>query len=67
MAWLKIYQILVMRPHIVILAQKLMKEINANVIDYFHYISKLIKDKNIEGITNLTPSYNKLIISFRLK
>jgi inhibitor of KinA len=40
--------------------------INANVIDYFHYISKLIKDKKIEGITNLTPSYNKLIISFDL-
>jgi KipI family sensor histidine kinase inhibitor len=54
MAWLKIYQILVMQPY------------NANVIDYFHHISKLIKDKKIEGITNLTPSYNKLIISFDL-
>ena len=40
--------------------------INANVIDYFHHISKLIKNKKIEGITNLTPSYNKLIISFDL-
>ncbi|MDA9223255.1 allophanate hydrolase subunit 1 [Candidatus Pelagibacter sp.] len=40
--------------------------INARVIDYFHHISKLIKDKKIEGITNLTPSYNKLIISFDL-
>jgi len=40
--------------------------INANVIDYFHHISKLIKDKKIEGITNLTPSYNKLIISYDL-
>ena len=40
--------------------------INANVIDYFHHISKLIKDKKIEGITNLTPSYNKLIIRFDL-
>ena len=40
--------------------------INANIIDYFHHISKLIKDKKIEGITNLTPSYNKLIISFDL-
>ena len=40
--------------------------INANVIDYFHHISKLIKDKKIEGITNLTTSYNKLIISFDL-
>ena len=40
--------------------------INSSVIDYFHHISKLIKDKKIEGITNLTPSYNKLIISFDL-
>ena len=40
--------------------------INTNVIDHFHHISKLIKDKKIEGITNLTPSYNKLIISFDL-
>ena len=40
--------------------------INANVIDYFNHLSKLIKDKKIEGITNLTPSYNKLIISFDL-
>ena len=38
------------------------KEINANVIKYF----KNIKEKNIEGITNITPSYNKLIISFDL-
>ena len=42
------------------------EKINANVIDYFHYISKLIKDKKIEGIINLTPSYNKLIINFDL-
>ena len=42
------------------------EQINANVIDYFHHISKLIKDKKIEGITNLTPSYNKLIINFDL-
>jgi len=40
--------------------------INTSVIDYFHHISKLIKDKKVEGITNLTPSYNKLIISFDL-
>jgi len=42
------------------------EKINANVIDYFHHISKLIKDKKIEGITNLTPSYNTLIVSFDL-
>ncbi|MDC0372769.1 allophanate hydrolase subunit 1 [Candidatus Pelagibacter ubique] len=42
------------------------EKINANVIDYFHHISKLIKDKKIEGIINLTPSYNKLIINFDL-
>jgi inhibitor of KinA len=40
--------------------------INASVIVYFRHISELIKDKKIEGITNLTPSYNKLIISFDL-
>lgn len=42
------------------------EKINANVIDYFHHISKLIKDKKIEGIINITPSYNKLIINFDL-
>ena len=40
--------------------------INTNVIDYFNYLSKLIKEEKILGITNLTPSYNKLIISFDL-
>ena len=38
------------------------KEINTNVINYFNNL----KDKKIEGITNITPSYNKLIISFDL-
>jgi len=42
------------------------ESINANVIDYFNHLSKLIKGKKVEGITNLTPSYNKLIISFDL-
>jgi inhibitor of KinA len=42
------------------------ESINANVIDYFNYLSKLIKEKKVDGITNLTPSYNKLIISFDL-
>ena len=37
--------------------------INSKVIQYL----KSIKEKEIEGITNLTPSYNKLIISFDLK
>ena len=39
------------------------KRINTRVITYF----KNIKEKNIKGITNITPSYNKLIISFDLK
>ena len=39
------------------------KETNSKVIEYF----KNIQEKNIEGITNLTPSYNKLIISFDLR
>ena len=40
--------------------------INSEVIKYFNYLSYAIKEKKIEGITNLTPSYNKLIISFDL-
>ena len=39
------------------------KEINSSVIKYF----KTIKNKKIYGINNLTPSYNKLIISYDLK
>ena len=39
------------------------KETNAKVIKYF----KNIKEKKIKGVTNITPSYNKLIISFDLK
>ena len=39
------------------------KETNIQVIRYF----KSIQNQDIEGINNLTPSYNKLIISFDLK
>ena len=39
------------------------KEINSKVIRYF----KSIQKENIDGINNLTPSYNKLIISFDLR
>ena len=39
------------------------KEINSSVIQYF----KTLKYKKIDGINNLTPSYNKLIVSFDLK
>ena len=39
------------------------REINSRVIRYF----KNIKKGKIEGIVNLTPSYNKRIISFDLK
>jgi len=39
------------------------KKINFEVIKYF----KAIKEKNIKGINNITPSYNKLIISYDLK
>ena len=38
------------------------KETNAKVIKYF----KNIKEKKIKGITNIAPSYNKLIISYDL-
>ncbi len=39
------------------------KDTNTQVIKYF----KGIKKENINGVNNLTPSYNKLIISFDLK
>ena len=39
------------------------KDINTQVIKYF----KTIQKKNISGVNNITPSYNKLIISFDLK
>ena len=39
------------------------KKINFEVIKYF----KAIKGKNIKGIINLTPSYNKLIVSYDLR
>jgi inhibitor of KinA len=39
------------------------KDINTKVIQYF----KSIQQENIDGINNLTPSYNKLIISFDLR
>ena len=42
---------------------KVNKEINSKVIQYFNNI----KEKKIEGITNITPSYNKLIISFDMR
>ena len=38
------------------------KETNTQVINYF----KSIQKKNIDGVNNLTPSYNKLIVSFDL-
>jgi len=42
------------------------EEINSEVINYFNHLSKIVQDNKIQGITNLTPSYNKLIISFDL-
>ena len=42
------------------------ESINSKVISYFNHLKKLVKENKIEGITNLTPSYNKLIISFDL-
>ena len=42
------------------------EEINFKVISYFNKISELIKSEEIKGILNLTPSYNKLIVSFDL-
>ena len=39
------------------------KDTNTKVIKYF----RSIKKEKIDGINNLTPSYNKLIVSFDLK
>ncbi len=36
------------------------KEINSKVIKYF----VALRNKNLKGITNLSPSYNKLVITF---
>jgi len=36
------------------------QEINLNVIKYF----KNLKELKVKGVTNITPSYNKLIVSF---
>jgi len=38
------------------------KETNSHVIEYFKNLQKL----NLKGVTNITPSYNKLIISYDL-
>jgi inhibitor of KinA len=40
--------------------------VNSNVINYFNHLTDLIKKGKIKGIKNLTPSYNKLIVSFDL-
>ena len=37
---------------------------NSEVISYFNHFLNLNKEKEIAGIKNLIPSYNKLIISF---
>ena len=42
--------------------EKINKEINLNVINFFKNLQKL----KIKGISNISPSYNKLIISFDL-
>ena len=42
------------------------EKINLNVINYFYSLSELVLENKINGINNITPSYNKLIISFDL-
>ena len=39
------------------------KSVNSEVIKYF----KTLKKKNLENVNNLTPSYNKLIVSYDLR
>jgi inhibitor of KinA len=40
--------------------------VNSNVINYFNHLTDFAKKGKIKGINNLTPSYNKLIVSFDL-
>ena len=47
--------------------QDVNQKINSNVVSYFNHIKELVKNNEIKGITNITPSYNKLIVSFDLK
>ena len=42
------------------------QQINSNVINYFNKLTELRELKKDTGIINLTPSYNKLIVSFDL-
>ena len=37
------------------------EKINSEVIRYFNYLTKIVKENKIQGITNLSPSYNKNI------
>ena len=43
------------------------QEINTGVIKLFHYVRQQTFNRNLEGILNCTPSYNKLIINFDLR
>ena len=42
--------------------EEVTKDVNSKVIKYF----RTLKNKNLKGVTNLAPSYNKLIITFDL-
>ena len=42
------------------------QQINSDVINYFNKLTELRELKKDTGIINLTPSYNKLIVSFDL-
>ena len=42
------------------------EKINLSVISYFNSLTKLVEKQKVIGIINITPSYNKLIISIDL-
>ena len=46
--------------------QEVNETVNSYVVNYFNHLANLVKNKEIQGINNLTPSYNKLIVSFDL-
>lgn len=47
--------------------EEVTKEVNSNVISVFKIVQSKISNKEIIGIKNCVPSYNKLLISFDLQ
>lgn len=46
--------------------KEIKKEINLNVMHCFKTIQKIVEKQKIDGVENIVPSYNKLVIQFDL-